>query len=305
MPFTKSLNLFFGNSGKVILAGAFGFSANITRDILIISKTNQSESIFNILYIAGVASLTCINSITFSKKQPHTYELNIFYIISAMACIGLLLINKINFIDSVITLVITYVWVNGSFYSKILLLKNYYFVARIREAISSILISFFIIFGLNTKTSLLCGIIAGGIFVFLNAKKSFASGKVITTLNKSKVSTFFSNFFVINLPTLLILFWGLQMNSLQNKVFGFRIGDLARISLYAYQIFVLLSLVLLPQISEHSFKNTKFKFWIFVGLGVLGILLLQNVYGLFYVPVITSLMHFFALKFLNKKINDS
>lgn len=284
-------------------AAGLGFFFSLFRDVLFVKTTNLSQEVFQILYFASFSSLASINAITFSK-HPLTFKTLIHYLLIGLFCCLVLSIWKSESpSDVLLALFITAVWIIGSILSKSLLFKNQIFLARVRDAFSSIFVSGFLIFGLFGKAALFFGFSAGYLFYWMVQKKYgqkyFSQAKKMLIFQNQQIDLF--NLILITFPTYIALFWAMQMNSLNEIILGFRLGDMARFSMYIFQIITVGSIGLIPLFSRLSTRGWKKKYFLVPLLLVCSAFYFQNLAGLFIVPILGAFTHIFIIYFTISK----
>ena len=285
------------NSFLVYLAAFIGFVLGACRDILIISQAGDSKKIFDLLYVSGISSLICVNTITFSRNYPDPSKILTFCIIGVALSSGFGWWIFRQPFEIGLCITITLLWIMGGLYSKRLLLRLRMFSSRIREALASGITSLCILLGFTGKLSIVIGVIGGTLFAFFKSQeKKLATDQQENENKKSKHKVLVKDIILINCSTLIILLWALQINNSDETLLGHRIGNWARISMYLYQLIVIGSVAFIPFLSTIK-KGSRNGLFLSIALCLLAVsVFLQNKISLLVVPTLAVFVHIFAIQ---------
>ena len=177
-----------------------------------------------------------------------------------------------------------------------------FFIARSRESLSSLMFLILVISGFDIFNSLIISIIFGSLTLLIYLV--FKQKKYITNLlydfkRKLTISKkLFVNLLLANLSVLIINLWALYYSKLDILIFEFSSVNLARISLYIFQIITLGSIYFTLKIdyiksSVNYIKNLFFFFFL------LSLITIQSIFHFIFVPITVGLLHYYFIHRLN------
>ncbi len=289
----------------VYSAAALGFLSGIFRDVLIVKKTGISHEIFAVWYVAGIASLASVNAATFSQSYPSLARSFLYCGLGLSLCL-LLGLWKIKQTDGIVLAgLVTILWILGGIFSKSLIINLRMFLGRAREAFASICISGLLLVGVPGKPAILAGVLGGCGFAFLGRRLVPPPTQEAVPNRPKDYKKVLSEIFILNFSTFAIFFWALVMNGKQEILIGWRMGDLARFSLYLFQAVVVGSVALLPVFTGLR-RTNQASYFLFIFGALLGaVFYLQNSVGLILVPIIAAIAHLFAVYSISSAENES
>jgi len=286
----------------IYLAAVISFLTTLLRDFYIINYTSFSQIFFIILYITSIASSFSINAITLNSDQSRLGNILVLCFLSFFIIYflfryhaELLLGYQINFfyLYSIILF-----WIIGSMFGRHILDMNLnFFIARSREALSSIIFLFLIFFGINLFVSFLVAVAIGTlsllVYLIIN-KKNYISNLFINftkNLNISKI--LFTNILFSNLSILLIYLWALYFSGIEAYYFDISSVTLSRLSVYLFQIITLGSVYFSLGVNLITSSLTiyiKYSFYFFL---VLALITYQSIFHFIFFPIAISMLHYY------------
>jgi hypothetical protein len=179
------------------------------------------------------------------------------------------------------------------------------FLGRAREAFASICISGLLLAGVPGKPAILAGVLGGCGFAFLGRRLSPPPTQEAGPNQPKDYKKILGEIFLLNFSTFAIFFWALVMNGKQEMLLGWRVGDLARFSLYLFQAVVVGSVALLPVFTRLR-RTNQISYFLFIFGALLGaVFYLQNSAGLILVPTTAAIAHLFAVYSVSSEKNAS
>lgn len=283
---------FFGAYGAAVLS----FFISVTRDYVLVKYTNFAQQFFELIYFTSWFSLIVINLIMVNVKPNRLYIIISCLIASfAIVLFGNFIYSfEINFL--ILSVLVFNLWICGNIFSRVLILNKKIFLARSRDAISSVFIIFLCLFSFKLNIVIISSLICVTL-LFLILSRQYSKEYFENNISIENLISFVMRAVLTNFSGLIMLIWAFHMNRSDEVIFGFDAHIAVRFTMYVYQFLSIGSIVMVIFSPQSIKKNIKF---FTLSYGVLLItsaltLIFFNLLGYFLLPFFLAVARYFEI----------
>lgn len=225
-------------------AAGLSFLATLLRDYFIIGHANNASQFFQLFYVASMSAGFAVNALTLGKRLPVSY-IAILAVVSICICLILVPKDQYNLSSISWVILIQFLWIIGAFWARIAIERNFFFLGRSRETVTSLATVPFIVAGFTTQSSFIYAVIIGTLFSLVVYRMAIKLGPE-SEHNKNNSDSessgradgyvrFIENIALSNVASFIITWWALKNTEASSTVFGIESTVAIRVSLYVYQ----------------------------------------------------------------------
>jgi len=229
-------------------AAGVSFLMSLLRDYVVINHSGQSQSFFQILYVASMAAGFGVNAIALGSGRLGRQAFAILALFGVVLIVALLPVPLRSPMRFVLLTAILLMWIAGAYWSRGLVERGWVLSGRIREAIASLLLAALVSVGLGVESAFVLGVAAGCAFaglmwryVLVLKATDDAKGASAPRISLKRLM---QNILLTNIATLAITYWALVQTGQFGEVLGIEVSTAVRFSMYVYQVLTIGSILL-------------------------------------------------------------
>ncbi len=285
-------------------AAGISFASSLLRDYAVVNFSHQEKEFFQSLYVVSMAAGFGVNAIALGGRALGWGALTILFVFGVIVIFVLSPPAGVDSYKEAVLVLILLMWLAGAQWSRRLMESGWVFAARIREAISSVVLAGLIIFlGLDADAAFLAAVAVGTIFSWgmWQATKSEAMCNPGTSDVFGGIKKLFLSVLLTNVATFSITYWAFVQTGKFGQLYGFDISTVIRFSMYFYQILTIGSVILVTR----GFYRRLVKWRVSWLLASSILLFLVSLFiplqvAIFLVPLFAAMMHYGMVFFLQK-----
>jgi hypothetical protein len=295
--------------GFVYLAAGLGFLASIIRDWTLVKYTTFSKDYFQLIYTTALSANFAINALTLRSNKP-TLKTFFFYVVFSFCILFFIQLTdfRLSWDNFILASVLQFLWLIGTCLSKALLEEKKIFIARIRDAFTSLLFMPVVLINSSFDYALIIPFLFSTLIYFILVINKEI--KIFSyTSNKMSLFDFFLAIFITNFTNSVLLLWALYISRMHESFLGLDLSICVRFSLYVFQFLSLSALVLTISKPKIFIDSNKYKYVTklaatFVLLGLFfSVLWPKN--SVLFMPVFGVISHYSCLIILNRVNNKT
>jgi hypothetical protein len=285
-------------------AAGISFGSSLLRDYAVVNFSHQDKEFFQSLYVVSMAAGFGVNAIALGGRALGWGALTVLFVFGVIIIFVLSPPAGINYYREAMLVLILLMWLAGAQWSRRLMESGWVFAARIREAISSVVLAGLIIFlGQSVNDAFLAAVLVGTIFSWSmwQATKPEAMCNPGTNYVFVGIKKLFLSVLLTNVATFSITYWAFVQTGKFGELYGFDISAVIRFSMYFYQILTIGSVILVARGFYRRMAHWPVS-WLLVSsiFLFLASLFIPLQMAIFMVPLFAAVMHYGMVMFLQK-----